>query len=464
MNVDFVLEQMGYFINSSRDLIFVVLYVGTIKANRMDYKKRIAAGLAALILITLFVNLADQYFYGIIFDSLQSKWGHTIIASIRNLITFISFFVYIYILKSLPKRVVFYDALLISSIRMACHNIFLTPATKPVLDVTVKWIDNTVLNWLLCIIILNVTSCAVYYVINRFILLNNIKDVDVFRMILALCLFLISVYLNCTVKTIEFIDNEHSMQLSGYIIILQFLFLLCIGYFEHYKQSVQVQNYILLENQAVYSLLHNIEKDQKNEAMFHQMRHDFRNHLISLRYLVDHGEGKEAIEYIDGLTAEYLSGQPRIRTGNLIIDGILAHKMEIAEKHHITVSVSADFSCLNSMENTDLCIIFGNLLDNALEACMKTAQEARFINLRGHQIGETMIYSMENSFIGEAAMHDGMPVTTKENKRMHGMGLNSVRRSAEKYAGTIAFSMKDGRFSAVCAFPLPISAADSLVD
>lgn len=454
--MDILLQMTGRLINIARDLIFVILYVRTIDSNRQKAAKRQLIGTCCLIFSCLIITTIDYYYYETLFYALKAAYGHALIAVLRDLLYLVTYFTYIWILKELPLRVVIYDALLICSIWLACHNIALTPITKPIVDYAFLWVSSPYMNWFLSIVILNLVCIVLYFIISKCIPLKLIKQVDGLRLLLVLSLFLLGVYLNSTLKRFEFIDEEYRFLLSSYMILFQLFFLLFIGYFEHYQYSTQVQNHMELENQAVYSLLRSIEGQQKNDTLLRHMRHDFHNLLISLRYLIANKENEKAIEYIDNLSKERLSSRDRIKTGNLILDGLLAHKIEIADANDIRISASVDFSSLNSIENTDLCIIFGNLLDNALEACKQVHDGTRFINLRGRQVGETMIYVIENSFSGKISFAGDIPVTTKTDKRLHGLGLNSVKLTMDKYAGTVAFSSKGQVFSAVCAFPLPI--------
>ena len=447
------LPSINLFFNLTRDIIFVIFYAGTINSNYTGSRWRKYLALFLLILLNVSMLVSDHYFYEILFDSFPARWGHAIIAFFRNVVYFFSYFLYVWIGKGATAFMSLYAAVRISVICLSCHNIFLTPLMKPILDVTVVWVSNLFLNQLLCNIILNIVSMFLYFLAYKFIPLNGINTVGAARFLLAFCLFLISLYFNSTIKAIEFIGDEYERQLSEYVIIVQFLLLICIAYFEHYQDAIQARHRIELENQAVYSLLSKIEEQEENDLYVRRMRHDLRNHLIALRYVVANGEDKKAIEYLDSMLDEAVSFESRIKTGNLIMDGILTQKIGTAHKSHVAISVSADFSPLEYIEKTDLCIIWGNLLDNALEACEKVTDVPRFINIRGRRIGETVVYRIENSFHDNLEFSGGIPITTKSEKHLHGIGLKSVLRTLEKYGGTITFLKKENIFSVVCTFP-----------
>ena len=104
---------------------------------------------------------------------------------------------------------------------------------------------------------------------------------------------------------------------------------------------------------------------------------------------------------------------------------------------------------LGAYDAFDVGIILQNLLQNALEACEKVNESKRFIVLTGKRKGRFFLIEVKNSFIGEVVFgQDGLPVTTKENVPMHGIGLSNVRREAEKYMGELELKVNQQEFSA----------------
>ena len=95
-------------------------------------------------------------------------------------------------------------------------------------------------------------------------------------------------------------------------------------------------------------------------------------------------------------------------------------------------------------------IVLQNLLQNAVEACGKVEEGARFITLTGKKTGRFFLIEVKNSFTGQVVFgQDGLPVTTKrEDVPMHGIGLASVRREAEKYMGELELKAVQREFSA----------------
>ena len=382
--------------------------------------------------------------------------SETILSLIRFIIKFVCYYIWIYTTKRIRTVTIVYSSLMIYTICQVTHNLFLTPVTRPIRDATLVLTGNCVIDICFCILFINICSMIVYYLTWKLIPLKDIKNMHPLRFLLLAILVVESQYLNSSLKSISFSDATQGIQFSIYVIMLQLLLLLCIIYNERHQKALRENTRINLENQAVHSLLESIELQDRNNEQLKQMRHDLKNHLLSLRHLVNSGQNIQALSYIDSISSEVMSFHPMIISGNNILDGILAQKMSIAESNAISFSVSADFSYLSGMSNADICILFGNLLDNALEACGKVEENSRYINLRGHILGETIVFTIENSYDGNAVFLEHFPLTTKKDTLNHGIGTISVSRIVKKYLGTISFAAKEDCFSAVFSFPLPL--------
>ncbi len=432
------------FLNICRDAIFAFLYIRTIPAN-----KKLTTRTRALALLCFLPLLAMSY----VDDSMFFASG-----SARFLLRGLCFFLYIYQIKKISLPTMVYDALLIDTVCVVNHNLFLTSVTRPVLNATVTLSPVPIVNEFLCLLIVNAVSGLIYYLVYRYIPLNEIKNIGKSRIIILLLLSVESQYLNNTLKIFTGLQPRLSVQLSIYVILLQMALLLCLGFTERYQTALREQSRTRLENQAAHALLESIETQQKNDGVIRQIRHDLKNHLISIRYLIKQSQGDEAVDYIDQLLSEYVLTQTHIRTGNPILDGILTQKMTVAEQNSIAVSISADFTYIQSIDGADLCIIFGNLLDNAIEACQKVEASSRYINIRGRQMGEAIIYAIENSSPGAVSIEHRVPLTTKKDSQNHGIGLVSVERIVLKNQGSIAFSPEGNKFTVILTFPVKMQA------
>ena len=128
----------------------------------------------------------------------------------------------------------------------------------------------------------------------------------------------------------------------------------------------------------------------------------------------------------------------KVSTGNDLLDVLLTEKSLYCEQHGITFSCLAQGEKLSFIERGDLYCLFGNIIDNALEAVKSLPErEKRVINLVVKSKNDLVIVQEENYFGGKLSFRDGLPVTTKEDKNYHGFGTRSIRMIARKYGGEL---------------------------
>ena len=122
----------------------------------------------------------------------------------------------------------------------------------------------------------------------------------------------------------------------------------------------------------------------------------------------------------------------------------------------ITFTCVADGDALNFMSDIDICSLFGNALDNAIESFDGSATEAKLIKLAVYKNNGLVIIRCENTFDGELKIRDGELQTTKKERQNHGYGVKSIKTVAEKYGGTVNFAVNDGIFALGVVIPLKI--------
>ena len=150
-----------------------------------------------------------------------------------------------------------------------------------------------------------------------------------------------------------------------------------------------------------------------------------------------------------------------IKTGNDVIDTLLAERKLYCSAHNITLTVLADAEKLDYIGATDICALFGNMLENAVEATGKVSDPARrVININIRPVSGQMFICVENSFDDKPKIIDGMPSTSKEDKTHHGYGLKSIKIITEKYDGVFSYNIEDGIFRVSVLLPLPETGAE----
>lgn len=143
-----------------------------------------------------------------------------------------------------------------------------------------------------------------------------------------------------------------------------------------------------------------------------------------------------------------------VKTGNSALDVILTEKSLHCASNNINFTVVADGKRLDFMNEVDLYTLFGNAIDNAIEAVMKLGEEKRVISFTTNETGELFLVNIRNYFSGNVIFESGLPVTTKEDKDYHGFGMKSIMSVAEKYDADVSVVTDGDVFNLNILFPL----------
>ncbi len=183
---------------------------------------------------------------------------------------------------------------------------------------------------------------------------------------------------------------------------------------------------------------------KENTELIHHKLHDLKHQV----YIIKNEENLEKRnKQIDNVVDAISNMSANIVTGNLVLDTILTSKNIYCIEEKIIFSCIADGKLLNFMDVSDICSIFGNAFDNAIEYVLKENQlEKRLINLRVIEKNQFIIIRFDNYCEEIPSIIDGLPETTKQDKLNHGYGLKSIKYTAEKYSGTMTIDFADNWF------------------
>ena len=179
-----------------------------------------------------------------------------------------------------------------------------------------------------------------------------------------------------------------------------------------------------------------------------RMRHDLRHHRTALGALVKKGDLTALTEYLED-TAAVEDNTPV--TGNLTADSVLLYFTDAAKALGIRVETDLVICGKTPLSDTDLCVILGNLLENAVEAQQYVQPEKRFIRVRAAADGESFTLAVDNSFNNEQ-LHTGtvqiQQLSSRKQTAGHGIGISSVQAVCEKYGGVLQLEVQDDVFMA----------------
>ena len=191
------------------------------------------------------------------------------------------------------------------------------------------------------------------------------------------------------------------------------------------------------------------EEVQHIYATMRAWRHDYHNHIQAMLALVD--EPDELRAYLSALNDDLARVDPVLKTGNLMIDAILNSKLSLIRAHGVAVSARAALPPEVRVPPVDLCAIVGNLLDNALEACLRQGEEQeRFIRVYMGVLKEQLYISVVNTMAGGRAR-----ALRSEKGEGHGLGLGRVDGLVGKHGGFVNRQQEEGVFATEILLPLP---------
>lgn len=181
-------------------------------------------------------------------------------------------------------------------------------------------------------------------------------------------------------------------------------------------------------------------------------RHDWHNHIQALCAQLDSGEYEKARSYLDEINQSILTIDTVLKTGNTMADAILNSKISLMKSKEIEVEAEAQVPASLSVPDVDLCIIIGNLLDNAMEACAKLEPGNRFVHIYIHVKGAMLYMSFTNSAGKKQPKIGNLFLSSKGSD--HGFGLKRVDSLVEKNGGYLTRASEDGGYTTEVTLPL----------
>lgn len=191
-----------------------------------------------------------------------------------------------------------------------------------------------------------------------------------------------------------------------------------------------------------------IEVMEQNQELIHDTKHHF---LIVQEYLKNE-EYENLQKYVKQISDEFQRTVPKVYTGIKILDFILEQKKVVAQKSGIRYEI--DTMLLTGIPTTEqeTCALFGNLLDNAIEACCLVETEEKWIEIQIQQINQLLSIEVINTFETPCIRKQGVFETIKEERSVHGYGIKSMRRIVDKYQGIITYEEKEKIFTTKITF------------
>ncbi len=223
-----------------------------------------------------------------------------------------------------------------------------------------------------------------------------------------------------------------------------------------------VLEYVLRHYQAGYErntrdfqtsvLTHQYEEIKTIYLNMRGWRHDYHNHLQVLKAHLAMGQMEQLSDYLDQLEQDLSRVDSYVKSGNLMVDAVLNSKLSLAQQKEIVLHCTAALPEQLRVRDVDLCVILGNLLDNAIEACEQIPVEKRFLRVYCAVLKEQLYLSVQNAAKEDLNFDERNYISQKRGN--HGLGMKRVKVLVDQYQGFLNLQNQPGIFAAEVLLPL----------
>lgn len=248
-------------------------------------------------------------------------------------------------------------------------------------------------------------------------------------------------YLNLGASDTSLLDLITSV--LGVVFIVQFLYSRNVSYLREQEQRDKMQIVQLQQQFAYY------QEKMKDEKRVRSIYHDLKNHLLVMESRQNTEETRQMAETLRSQIADY---EDYVHTGNEFLDIILKDKAAKAREKQIDFSAMVDFHGIDFMEPLDISTIFGNAIDNAIEASENLPEYKRLITVKAERVRDMLLITIENNTAPGNHLTEG---TTKKDRFVHGFGIPNIKKAVEKYSGQCSFQQEERVYRLKILIPCP---------
>ena len=227
------------------------------------------------------------------------------------------------------------------------------------------------------------------------------------------------------------------------IFMIIFVYTKNLLYLREQEQRDKMQIAQLQQQFAYY------QEKMKDEERIRSIYHDLKNHLLVMENRQNTEETRQMAETLRSQIADY---EDYVHTGNEFLDIILKDKAAKAREKQIDFSAMVDFHGIDFMEPLDISTIFGNAIDNAIEASENLPEYKRLITVKAERVRDMLLITIENNTQPGNHLTEG---TTKKDRCVHGFGIPNIIKVVEKYGGQCSFQQEERVYRLKILIPCP---------
>ena len=229
----------------------------------------------------------------------------------------------------------------------------------------------------------------------------------------------------------------------GMLAVALFMMLVVLVY-----QKKEMKRLIVLKDKCIGEQTEQYKTAMNKEKEFRRFRHDYNAHMTAISGLLANEEYDKLKEYIKSM-GYFKEKFNLVNSGNIITDAVFNQYKELCDKDNIEFEISGKLPENFGMAETDLCVLFSNLMSNAYEAAVQCDKTSSIIRTQIRNNGDDVFIKMSNSVKGEVVFKNGLPVTDKPDRKNHGFGVENILEVVERNGGHVEWKQSDkGRFTA----------------
>ncbi|WP_304341222.1 sensor histidine kinase [Metaclostridioides mangenotii] len=192
---------------------------------------------------------------------------------------------------------------------------------------------------------------------------------------------------------------------------------------------------------------------EENNYKVRQLYHDMKNHLICIGNLCDSNDAKD---YVNSLNFELNKLDNNFNTGSRILDIILSEKKTVCIEKNINFTTYIDFSKGGFIDMSDISIIFGNSIDNAIQACDKINNDEinKKLDIKIKNVKNFIVIKIINTKVNEIRVKNNKIISDKQNNFLHGLGISNINEVVDKYSGELVIDYTDFEFILTILIPI----------
>ncbi len=417
----YIVEFLASFIES---LTFMFIISKLFERRHCKFKSAILSCILSVFItaITLFLNTLSLYsLFTMIVLSVLLGCCSLLIYKFNNFLEFAIASLYFVFLGAL-------DFLILSIIEIWGEKVGFTLSI--ITDFSFKRIVYIIFMKLLLIAF----SCIFYFVSRK--RKNKLKASKTLSLIITalnLICFTVINYLVSAIIGNDVIVLKKSVMISWVVLIaLVALIVTVIQLVFKNKQQKHQNEMINLQQSFVKQEYERLSQEYQSKSKYY---HDFKNHVLSMRLMIQHKQYDAAQDYISKLYEDVCNDNYQVFTGSKLVDAVLNNEIHKAKENNVKITVNSEYNIINQNLAFDVCVILSNLIDNAIEASTKENQEFRNVEIKIVAKKEMLLLEVNNYVSVSPFNEKGELLTNKKDKSLHGIGLKSVEQSVENNNG-----------------------------